>query len=263
MFDTVQAHTHNASNDLLGTAQAFANAFNRPAAAARHVAAPDRGPNVDAPTPDAQRYVGPERRTGTQATQPAHWLALMLDEIDYGMLLLVDGSQVLHVNHCARAELDTGHPLQMLGNELRARQSRDVVKLHDALTGAQRGLRKLVTLGEPGHQVSLAVVPLGAVGVAKLPAALLLLGKRQVCERLSVQCFARSHELTPTETRVLEALCQGLDPREVANHHAVAIATIRSQISAIRAKIGAENIRDLVRQVAVLPPMVGVLRMAA
>ncbi len=46
---------------------------------------------------------------------PPHWFALMLDEIDYGMLLLADDSVVLHANHVARAELDAEHPLQLLG----------------------------------------------------------------------------------------------------------------------------------------------------
>ncbi|MEO8311967.1 MAG: helix-turn-helix transcriptional regulator, partial [Caldimonas sp.] len=40
----------------------------------------------------------------------------------------------------------------------------------------------------------------------------------------------------------------------------VAISTVRSQIGSMRAKTGAESIRALVRQVAVLPPVKGVLR---
>jgi ribosomal protein S19 len=43
----------------------------------------------------------------------------------------------------------------------------------------------------------------------------------------------------------------------------VALSTIRSQLGAIRAKTGAASIRTLVRQVAVLPPLVGALRGAA
>jgi DNA-binding CsgD family transcriptional regulator len=108
-----------------------------------------------------------------------------------------------------------------------------------------------------------AVVPLVA-GVGALPqATLLLLGKKRVCECLSVQCCARSHALTATETRVLEALCQGLEPREVAVQHGVGLATVRTQIGSIRAKTGAQSIRELVRRVAVLPPMVSSLRLAA
>jgi hypothetical protein len=41
----------------------------------------------------------------------------MLDEIDYGMVLVGEGNHVLHVNHAARAELDADHPLQLLGRE--------------------------------------------------------------------------------------------------------------------------------------------------
>ena len=206
-------------------------------------------------------YCGPERRTDTSLA--TRWLALMLDEIDYGMLLLADGAQVLHVNHAARAELDAGHPLQLLGRELRTRHTQDVAHLHDALAGAQRGLRKLLTLGQAGQRLSVAVIPLGLLGGGGPSATLLVMGKRQVCERLSVQWFARSHALTPAETRVLEAVCEGMDPRAVAEQHQVGLATVRTQIGSIRAKTGAESIRDLVRQVAVLPPMVSSLRAAA
>jgi DNA-binding CsgD family transcriptional regulator len=55
-------------------------------------------------------------------------------------------------------------------------------------------------------------------------------------------------------------LCAGLDPQEVASQQGVAISTVRSQISSIRSKTGAPSIRELVRQVAVLPPLVNALR---
>jgi len=206
-------------------------------------------------------YHGPERRSTT--SHGSRWLALMLDEIDYGMLLLGEDNQVLHANHAARADLDDDHPLQLLGRELRARLPQDVARLNDALAAAQRGLRRLVTLGERQDPFSIAVVPLGALSPSAPQATLLLLGKRRVCESLSVQWFARSQALTPAETRVLEALCQGLDPREVAERHGVGLATVRTQIGSIRAKTSTESIRDLVRRVAVLPPMLSSLRNAA
>ena len=216
-----------------------------------------------APSPTAANtaYRGPERRSAS--SQGSRWLALMLDEIDYGMVLVGEGSQVLHVNHAARAELDDDHPLQLLGRELRTKLPQDVAPLHDALQAAARGLRRLVTLGEREQPLSMAVVPLGALARGAPQATLLLLGKRRVCERLSVQWFARTHALTPAETRVLEGLCQGLDPREVAEQHGVGLATVRTQIGSIRAKTGTESIRDLVQRVAVLPPMVSSLRSAA
>jgi DNA-binding CsgD family transcriptional regulator len=86
------------------------------------------------------------------------------------------------------------------------------------------------------------------------------MGKRQVCGELSVQWFARSQGLTQAETRVLEALSEGMQPSDIAERHGVGISTIRSQIGSIRAKTHSDSIGALVRQVAVLPPLVGALR---
>ena len=207
-----------------------------------------------------QRYAGPDRRYG--ASSMPHWLAATFDEIDYGVLLLSDATHVVHVNHAARAELDRQHPLQLFGCELRARHSQDVAPLHEALRAAGlRGLRKLLTLGEGSQRVSVSVVPLVAsAGDEGETMTLVMMGKRRVCEELSVQGFARSHGLTTAETRVLVALCEGTPPGAAAAHLGVAISTVRTQIGNIRMKTGAESIRALVRQVAVLPPVMGVLR---
>ena len=208
---------------------------------------------------NAALYRGPERRT----LQPRarHWLAATLDEIDYGMLLLTDEVLAIHVNHAARAELDAAHPLQLLGAELRARRPQDVLPLAAALQGAaRRGLRKLLTLGEGAHRVSVSVVPLSAPEAGSDPVTLLMLGKHQVCEALSVQGFACSHGLTAAETRVLAALCRGEKPTAIAVQVGVRISTVRTQIGNIRLKTGAASIRALVQQVAVLPPLMGVLR---
>jgi DNA-binding CsgD family transcriptional regulator len=189
-----------------------------------------------------------------------HWLAAALDELDYGIVLLFDDMRVVHVNEAALAELDDCHPLQLAGGELRARLARDVAPLHEAVTAAgNRGIRKLLTLGKDGQRGSVSVVPLE--GAASGPrAVLVVLGKREVCESLSVQGFARSYGLTGAETRVLMALCDGTPPTQTAQLLGVAVSTIRSQIGSLRQKTGAESIRALVRQVAVLPPVKGALR---
>lgn len=195
------------------------------------------------------------------------WLARMLDEIDYGMLLLADESTVLHANHVARRELDAEHPLQLLGTQLRVRHAADLAPLRSALADAtRRGLRRLVTLGAGPQRVTLAVVPLAAAGVGDAAAeahALLVFGKRRVCPDLSAHWFARDHGLTPAEARVLAALCEGLAPGAIAAAQGVAMSTVRSQIGAIRSKTGTASIRDLVRRVAVLPPLVTALRCPA
>jgi len=214
---------------------------------------PAGGPRPAGPARAA--YLGPERRWHDPGM--AHWLRCMLDEIDYGMVLLDGTGHVLHANQAAHAELDGGHPLRLVGRELGAQHAQDAGPLGAALDGARQGLRKLLMLGPAERRVPMSVVPL-TEGVT-----LLVLGKRQVCEQLSVQGFARGMGLTPAETRVLESLCAGLRPNEIAQRQGVAVSTVRTQIGSIRAKTGVASIRELVRQVAVLPPMVGALKGSA
>ncbi|HSV80829.1 MAG TPA: hypothetical protein VLK85_16650, partial [Ramlibacter sp.] len=63
-------------------------------------------------------YSGPERRLAASALQQRR-MAQMVDEVDYGMLLLSDETHVAHVNRAARRDLDEQHPLQLIGSELR------------------------------------------------------------------------------------------------------------------------------------------------
>jgi DNA-binding CsgD family transcriptional regulator len=207
--------------------------------------------------PGTWDWQGPERRASTRDASP--WFTHMLDEIDYGLLLVTADAKVSYLNHAARMELDGPHPLHVLGDDLRALRPQDVAPLYDALAAAQRGLRRLVMLGEGEHRVSVSVVPLAPTGDGEA-VTLLVLGKRQVCEQLSVQGYARSVGLTPAETRVLEMLCEGVRPTDIAVRLGVAVSTVRTQIGSVRAKTGTASIRELVRQVAVLPPLVGALR---
>jgi DNA-binding CsgD family transcriptional regulator len=225
-------------------------------------AAGDWGMSAHTNSVGALAYRGPERRGGSSLQW--RWLALMLDEIDYGMLLVIDQTRVVHANHVARNELDHEHPLQLVGSEIRVRDARDLAPVREGLSGAAlRGLRRMLAIGQAPHRVSVAVVPLSSLGHEGPPATLLMFGKRNVCEELSVQGFARCHGLTVTETQVLTALCAGAPPSEIAVCQGVRLSTVRSQIGSIRGKTGAASIRALVHQVAVLPPLVNALRTVA
>jgi DNA-binding CsgD family transcriptional regulator len=182
-------------------------------------------------------------------------LARALDEVDFGVMLVAEDGEVLHLNHRARHALHEHHGLQVVGRRLCTSDRRSVAHLQHALFDAtRRGLRRLVTLGQGDDRQLAALVPVEA-GVAAL-----LLGRTRVCEDLSLQCFARTHELTPAETRVLAALGRGSTPADIAHEQGVKISTVRTQITAIRQKTGTSTIGALVRLVASLPPMVGVLR---
>jgi DNA-binding CsgD family transcriptional regulator len=217
----------------------------------------------------ALAYNTPQARSATQrAPQPptalpplAGLLALALDEMDYGVVLLDDAFRVIYANYQARTDLAELHPLQLLGEELRVLRPADQRPLEEALlAAARRGIRRLVSLGEGEQQVSVSVVPLSLDGNWNAPALMLALGRRQVCANLTVQGFSRLHRLSPGEEQVLQALCMSVSPSEIARRHGVALSTVRTQITNIRTKTGTDSIRALVHQVSMLPPLIGALR---
>jgi len=187
-------------------------------------------------------------------------LAATLDEVDYGLLLLDRQHNVVHANHAARNDLDTVHPLQLQQARLQAQHAADAALLRDALSDVfQRGHRKLITLGQAARRISISLVPLPPRGA--LPHwALVLIGKPQVCQDLSVEAFARSHKLTPVETQVLKSLCRGARPAEIARNHNVALSTVRTHVGSIRSKTSVPSIGALVRTVSMLPPIISALR---
>ena len=196
----------------------------------------------------------------TPERQRLQWFASMLDELDHGMLLLGSEGSVLHVNRCAAHEMDSAHPLLLSACGLRARRGSDAVALRSALQAAHRLQRMLLLVGEGDNSVSVAIVPMMALDSTSGAAVLVVLGKRQMCCELSVQWFSRNHSLTPAESRILGALCAGDEPVDIAVNQGVSLHTVRTQIGSIRSKTGTATIRDLIRRVSMLPPLVDPVR---
>lgn len=196
---------------------------------------------------------------------PRHWPAAALDLLDLGVMLVGAEAQVLLANRAARIELaQPDHPLQLLGAQLRARCSVDVAALRAALHDAgQRGLRRLLTLDRGGVSLPVAVLPLRHDDAPQEATSLLLLGQQGERVPMAVHCFARSHALTSAEDLVLQGLCRGLTPREIAQQHGVALSTVRTQLASIRAKTRCDSLRELLRCVAQLPPMAAAIAAAA
>lgn len=206
--------------------------------------APDRG-SPAAPTADPS----------VSESQLQRWLAAMLDEVDYGVLMVDTHSCLRHANYSARMHFGEGRALGVENGRLYARRAADVRTLAKALQdAAERSRRCLLRLNEGAEAVVAAVVPLPDQCV------LIVLPKPAPCGLLALQWFARHHGLTPAEQQVLQALCDGAIPADVAKRHDVAVSTVRTQIGSIRQKTGASSIGALLRQVAALPPSVCALR---
>ncbi len=190
-------------------------------------------------------------------------LERMLDVVDYGMLAVQADGRVLFANKVARTDLDTTHPLVLSGGALMARHACDVLPLREALISAlSRGLQRLLSLrDDAGRPFVVAILPLWEAAEANADAgqacagAMLMLGKRQVCDGFSADAFSRHHKLTTAEARVLKQLCAGLRPAEIARLQGVALCTVRTQIGCMREKTGAASIAALVNDLACLPPM--------
>lgn len=213
-----------------------------------------------------ERFERPRADAGTPP--PAHsaqWLLHMLtgamDELDYGMLIVDAVGHLMQANQMGHQHCTSAHgSCRIQDGQLHTRTSADDPVLQRALSQAAAGRRSLLKLGEGAHVDTVAVVPLSSpLGGRADNAVLLVFGKQQVCEALSVEHFARVHNLTHAEGMVLTALCAGDDPSAIARRFGVAVSTVRTQIASVRQKTQAASIRDLVRQVAMLPPIVSVL----
>ena len=106
-----------------------------------------------------------------------------------------------------------------------------------------------------------SVLPLGAA-VGEVTRVLVMLGRRELCSALGLELLAKSYGLTWAESRVLSALTRKATPREIAVQNAVALSTVRTQISSIRAKLGTRSIEGVLLRAAEVPPMASALRMA-
>lgn len=189
-------------------------------------------------------------------------LLRVLDAVDYGLMLLTGGGAVVWANRIARRECGVPGRLRVVGGYVAGADEATHRHLREAIAGACIGRRGLVPMpaqaGVPPW--SIAVLPLGgAAGHGEEPGVLLMLGRSQVCQPLSVDFFARAHKVTAAEKAVLLALCQGLSAGEQARVFGVAVCTVRTHIGSLRMKTGARNIGDLVRMVTVLPPIMPAL----
>lgn len=199
------------------------------------------------------------------AGHPPSWnagLALLLDELAYGIVVVGLSGELLHTNRTAQQELARSPNLRIAEGMLQAATPVDRRALREAIARVADGKRSMLTLAvRSGEALTLAVLPLrGGEAGAPVTSAVLLLARASVCESLMLYFFARSHGLTHSEEQVLGILCQGHSAPQVARELHVAVSTVRSHVRNLCAKTSTRGVRQLVNRVAVLPPVVPALR---
>ena len=180
----------------------------------------------------------------------------MLDEIDYGLMVLGADAQILLANQLARLELGGERFVRRRQDKFAASSARHGSKIETALGNIRRGQRSLITLSGSDGELALSFVPLNSgAQTADAPLALVILGKRDACEALTLQHYGQLHGLTGAEQALLPAILRGLSVEAIAQQQCVALSTVRTQLGSIREKTGATSLRMLMARLTSLPPI--------
>ncbi len=212
-----------------------------------------------APTlpPDLPRHPQPQPGAITPwlAAAPVNpLLQALLNALRLGLLLVDAQARVLHANQAAKAICSAGAPLVMTGQQL-CMLAGHRQQLDAALRAASRRQWSMLVLRHGSQGLSVGVVPM--TGDHSFPdlAALLMITAPGQPSSLALQFFCQAHRLTAAEGAVLSALCQGLQPSQIAAINGVAVCTVRTQVGALREKTQAASVNHLLQMVGALPPM--------
>ncbi len=183
-----------------------------------------------------------------------HLMTALMDRVECGLIACAANGRLIHANLSAQRELRDGGSLRLDGHTIVCTAS-NAGEWHLALSQAVRdGRSGLLSLNGPRQPLLAAIMPTPS-DVHDAPVVLVMLGRRAACSPLGLELFASAHGLTLAESRVLRALLSDMSTREIADAHGVAMATIRTQIQAMREKLAVRSIDALLLRVAELPPI--------
>ena len=212
----------------------------------------------------------------TQALASAS--AALLESLPIGVVLLDERGLLLHVSRRAQALMQESQLMELQDNRLHATQSAAQSWLEQAIgqclqtSSAMAG--QLTWLWHPGtarlhggqgrrlqhwngQQLHVMVAPMPrAAQPYGMPcgAAVLLSEPGQVFASV-VQALRSHYQMTLAEAQLVQALINGLTPKEYADQTGVSIHTVRSQFKTAAGKVGVSRQADLVRAVLMGPAM--------
>lgn len=181
-------------------------------------------------------------------------LAALMDSIECGILACDQYGTLYHANIAARRELALAGFLRLVGDRVHASATSQDAWSSALFAATTRRRGSLIVIDDAGDRLMVAIMPVGIDGTDK-PAIVAMLGRRAVCSPLALEMLCGSHGLTHAERRVLRELLGNRSAREIAASHGVAMATIRTQIQAVRDKLGVRSIGALLLRAAAVPPV--------
>lgn len=183
-------------------------------------------------------------------------LASAIDTLVYPLMVLYPDGQLLHANQAAREMLDAGQPL-VLGPDqhVSPRIAQHRSQFSFALQAASAGQAQQLHWADGPHALHAALRPLDAATANTPSPPVLLMLAPSIETEFDASGFAANHGLSAAETRVLEALMHGSKAEDAAERLGVGVATVRSQIAAIRKKTGHDSVASLLAALGHLPPL--------
>jgi hypothetical protein len=209
--------------------------------------------NIQAGEGPGDRADAPAQMTSADSSsnlQPG--LLGLLDELSFGVAVVDLRREVLYASRIALTRLQGDGRLQIVNGSIEAATQQDNEVLEKAIEGTRVGRRSYVALGWGKLATDIAVLPQPSWGV---PAAALVFEKSQEESGLGLYFFARAHNLTPAEERLLAILCEGVGVPTAAQRVGCAINTARTHIRGLLQKTGQPSLRALVGRIGNLPPV--------
>lgn len=179
----------------------------------------------------------------------------VLEEIDYGLIVVDAEGELLHANHLARHELARERFMRIRDGRVIGRTPLLTEDIARGVERAAQGRRQMVMMRNGDQSLHLACVPLFHAFDGQPGSVLLMLSRQGSTNSLALAFFSRTHGLTPAEEAVVLALCEGLRVPEIATRKGVSANTVRTHVRSVRDKTGTSSIRGLVQLIAALPPV--------
>jgi DNA-binding CsgD family transcriptional regulator/PAS domain-containing protein len=175
----------------------------------------------------------------------------ILDRLSLGIVTLSAAGHVLEANRAARRILDSARDIAL-------RQAAALRRLDAAIAAVLAGgaERPLQIDRADGGVLHVIVAPM-AVDIdqragSKAKAILFISDPAQMPDRAGAR-IAALYGLTPAEAAVAEAIAAGAEPGKIAERRGTSIATVRTQLKSVMAKLGAARQSDVVRSVLAVP----------
>jgi len=178
----------------------------------------------------------------------------VLEEIDYGLILLSATGELQHANQLGWSELTRARLLKLEHGQVVSDSVGVTQELRRGLQAAALGRRHMLMLRDDGDVLPVTCIPLMPAEGSGTP-VLLMLARQSATRNLNVGFFSRTHGLTAAEESVLRHLCEGLQVKEIARLKGITPSTVRTHLRSLREKTGLRHIRLLAQRVAMLPPM--------